>query len=145
MANLPARTNKSSVLESQARFKELIAEQIALGKRPHQIARQIYPDNRSKRAVLSRRIWTMASDDGEFHAMVARRARAEMLFGLGPATKALAGRAGRGRVDAIKLLFEASGFHNTHIKHDHSGEIKVKLDIPRPTFDADVADAEVVE
>jgi hypothetical protein len=69
------------------------------------------------------------------------------MVGLVPATHALAGRAARGRPDAIKVLFEASGFHNPRVRHEHSGEIKIKLDMPRPAFGSDdeVVDADVVD
>jgi hypothetical protein len=59
-------------------------------------------------------------------------------------------RASRGNPTAIRLLFEATGFHNTKVKHEHSGDITVKLEgIPRPEpvveEDHDIVDAEVVD
>lgn len=70
-----------------------------------------------------------------------------MAAGLIPITDALIRRAAKGRPDAIKLAYEASGFHNPRVKHDHSGEINIKLDMPRPkqVESGEVVDAEVVE
>ena len=90
----------------------------------------------------------MVRGDDRFHAMVSAAAHGEMVEGLIPATQALGKRAARGRPDAIKLLFEASGFHNPRVKHEHSGDINIHLDMPRPerVVDEDqVVDAEVVD
>lgn len=78
-------------------------------------------------------------------------AMGELLSGLEGAAEALVRRAHRGRPDAIKLLFEATGFHNPRIKHEHSGDIKLTLDLPRPGVASPpglpepVVDADVVE
>lgn len=88
----------------------------------------------------------MLTDDN-FSRRLMEKFRLSMLVGLGPAVDGLNRRAGKGNVQAIKLLFEASGLHNPKVQHEHSGEVTVKLDIPRPQFvDAtSVPDAQVVE
>jgi hypothetical protein len=68
-----------------------------------------------------------------------------MLMDLGPVATAVGARAKRGRIDAAKLLMESTGFHNPRVKHEHSGDIKLTLNIPRPSFDGEVADADVVD
>lgn len=89
----------------------------------------------------------MVRHDPRLVQEVASMAQGEMTVALGPAVVALGSRARKGRPDAIKLLFEATGFHNPRVKHEHSGDIKISLSMPRPKFDADatVADAEVVD
>lgn len=88
----------------------------------------------------------MVRHDEEFARRVALRARGELLIGLGPAVAGLSRSGARGRVDAAKLLLEASGFHNPRVKHDHSGSIEIKLTMPRPERQAvDIPDADVVD
>jgi len=71
--------------------------------------------------------------------------------GLLPAVAGLNRRAARGRVDAVKLLFESSKFHSPKMQHEHSGEVHIKLDLPRPTpvlnegEGEEIVDAEVVD
>lgn len=123
---------------------------IAEGMRPAQIAKRIHPEDKEARKDLRRRIWKLVREDAEFQARVASRARGEMVLDLIPATRRLGKRAKRlGKAQETKLLYEASGFHNPRVKHEHSGDISIKLEIPRPEkvshVDDDVVDAEVVE
>lgn len=73
--------------------------------------------------------------------------------------EALAKRAKRGRVDAIRLALEVTGVHNPRVRHEHSGDISISLKMPRPAEvsnqtageaaqaleEGNVVDAEVVE
>jgi hypothetical protein len=131
---------------------EAIIACLGKGMSPPQIAKHMYPEDKKARRTMRLRIWRMVREDAQFHVKVAQQAKAQMVTDLLPATQALGRRAKKGRPDAIKLLFEASGFHNPKVKHEHSGDIKVTLDMPRPkrveTLDAnddEVVDAEVVE
>jgi hypothetical protein len=73
------------------------------------------------------------------------------LMGAVPGAAAGVGRMSkRGRTDAAKLIFEATGFHNPRVKHEHSGDVSITLNIPRPQpvvneDGYDVVDADVVE
>ncbi len=129
MANLPTKPAQSSELVPRQRFMEAIAARVGAGQRPDRIARDVYPENAQKRRQLRDRIWYLVRRDEDFHRIVVERARAEMILALEPQTRRLARLR---RPDAIKLLFEASGFHNPRVKHDHSGSIEVKLTMPRP-------------
>jgi len=60
------------------------------------------------------------------------QAIAAMWESLPDVTDALIRRASRGRPDAIKLMWEAMGFHNTRVQHEHSGDIEIRLTVPRP-------------
>lgn len=66
--------------------------------------------------------------------MILERVQAGATFGLIGAADGLAARASR-KTDAAKLLFEMTGVHTPRQKVEHGGEIKIKLEIPRPTFD----------
>lgn len=148
MADLPATTNQSST-PSEAQI--LIARLLADGKRPAYIAKLMHPEDKKARKRARARIWRMVRNESEVMAkLIAEEAQVEMMLGLGPATKALTRRAAKGRPDAIKLLYEASSFHNPRVKHEHSGDIKITLEsVPRPSFqgsdDDDAIDAEVVD
>lgn len=129
MANLPTKLTQSTELAAQQRFMEAIAARVGAGQRPDQIAREVYPTDRVKRRQLRERIWRLVRQDDEFHRIVIERAHGEMVMAIEQQTRRLARLR---RPDAIKLLFEASGFHNPRVKHEHSGNIEVKLSIPRP-------------
>lgn len=149
MASLPAIRDPATLTEREEGFREAIAELIFLGHQPHEIAKMVYPEDEVKRKRLRNKLRRWVREDADFHARVAARAHGEMVVGLGPSVRALVRRASRGNPQALKLLFEASGFHNPKMKHEHSGEVKIKLEMPRPPVVEDeagpVTDAEVVE
>jgi len=108
------------------------------------IARKLYPNDRKARLACYMRVRRRALSDQRVAQRIQEDAKINMMVALGPAVAALGGRAGRtGRTDAVKLLAEMSGFHNPRVQHQHSGEIKIKLELPRPEYD--VPDADVVE
>jgi hypothetical protein len=146
VANLPAVQNQSS--DEPTEFHHRLAEQFAAGRRPAEIAKAVYPNDPVKRKALRRRIWATIHKDPQMAAASASRVQAEMIMGLPLAARALMRRAHKGRVDAIKLAFEATGFHNPRVQHQHSGEISVKVTMPRPPpveDDPQVVDADVVD
>jgi hypothetical protein len=81
--------------------------------------------------------------------------KAELMAALPASGAAVGRRAGRGRPDAAKLVWEASSFHNSKIQHEHSGGIEIRVSIPRPQTTVDTlgpgkdpesfVDADVVE
>lgn len=144
MANLPAKLTDSSVPD---RYVETLVRQMAAGIHPREIARKMYPNpaDKAKRWSLYAKLKRLALDDHRVANGIAQDARLELMVGLTPTVAAMAQRGARGRVDAGKLIMEASGFHNPKVKHEHSGEIKVKLEMPRPDFNHEVPDADVVE
>jgi hypothetical protein len=143
VALLPAEISQNTELS------DLIGAQMAKGMLPMDIARKLYPHDRKKRLACYMRIRRRVLSDERVAQRVREDIQIGMLASLGPAVHALGARAGRGRVDAIKLLLEATGVHNPRVQHEHSGEIKIKLDLPRPAYadanGADVVDADVVE
>jgi hypothetical protein len=119
--------------------------------KPGDVARKLAPNDRHERKKIRARVRRLAASDPVFQARIGELAHGHLIMSLGTAVRGLERAAGRGRSDAIKLLFEATGFHHTKTQHEHSGEIKVKLEIPRPPVLDDegrpepVVDADVVE
>lgn len=149
MAGLPATQTKSSspdLSKGEQRFVELLAK----GHRPPDIAKAAYPNDPRARKNLRRKLWRRVKQDPRISNALAEQARAELVMGVAPASERLAKRAKRlGKAQDVKMLYEASGFHNSRVQHEHSGDITISLDIPRPVRvdpeDVDVQDAEVVD
>jgi hypothetical protein len=147
-----ALQNKSSdqLTDEESAFVECFK----LGMGPADIAKEIVEEGsedwRARRKAIRRKCQLLLRSD-KVAIEIASTAKSQMVMDLLPATKALGRRAKKGRPDAIKLLFEASGFHNSKVKHEHSGDIAVTLNMPRPPArvdheaDPDIVDAEVVE
>lgn len=101
-------------------------------------------DDRRKFKLIETQAYRIIGTDPEIQRRVGERAHGEMIMAVPKAAAALARRASRGNPQAIKLLFEASGFHNPKVQHEHSGDIKIELSLPRPPA-VDIPDADVVE
>jgi hypothetical protein len=150
VARLPAEKAESSRLLT-AGWE--IAERIADGKELKEIAKQLYPGttrkDRHNRKDFQRRILDLAAHNTEFQHAFATQGRAELILMLPRIARRLAQRAAHlGKAPDVKLVFEASGFHNPKVNHEHSGDVNIRLVIPRPELpssDQDVVEAEVVE
>lgn len=152
MANLPAIANEPS-LEKIA----VLVDHAANGRTPEELARKLFPGTdrvaRRRRRQFADQCYGLAANDPRFQTLIANRAKGKLIWHLNDVAEALVRRAsvGGARVDAMKLALEASGFHNPRIQHDHSGEVKLTLNIPRPPVLDDegrpekVVDADVVE
>lgn len=105
---------------------------MAEGRSPTMIAKTLRPGDKTGQATMRRRIYNMYKQP-RMQDELAARLKLMTIMGLGPAVRALNRKAAAGRVDAIKVLFEASGFYNPRIQHDHSGEIEITIrNAPRP-------------
>lgn len=155
MAN-PGPKKRSSYLQrtnqevSQARV-DTIAEQLAFGHHPREIAAVLHPgDPRSQRATR-REIERLVRMDPRIYKQVLDHARVDLASGVGPSLRGLIRRARGGNPQAARLVLEIAGVHNPRVKHEHKGDIKIKLEgLPRPQFertgiDDQVVDADVVE
>lgn len=153
MANSLARQNGSSTPEKVIPDWALsVAEALADGQSVSQIARKLAKGDKAAAQRWRKRIRRLAWNDARLKAALAATAEAELQLGLPASAKAIASRAGRGRPDAAKLTWAATGFHNEKVSHEHSGDIQINVSIPRPqtTVDEigpgkDYVDAEVVE
>lgn len=134
--------------ENRERFYSQLVDRLSDGESVDEIAFRLYPGNtrhdKIKRRRFRERVFKYTAEDPTLQLALTTASKAEMWLALPAVTHALIRRAVRGRPDAIKLLFEASGFHNPRVKHEHSGDINIKLSIPRPT-PVDIPEADVVE
>jgi len=145
VAHSPMPRTKSSLETYQDAFRLRLAEYIFKGIRPAKIARRLSSDPVKQRR-LYRRIRRMVRNDPELRSAVLARTQEEFLFNIGPITERLNQRArALGKPDSVKLVYEASGFHNPRVKHEHGGQVEIKLTIPRPEIPKAVGNAEVVE
>jgi hypothetical protein len=112
------------------------------------LARLITKDPRRQKA-WRQRIRTMLATDPEVQLAIHEMTHAQLVQDLPTITKRMGKRAkATGRQPEVKLAYEASGFHNPRVAHEHSGDITIKLDIPRPSRvenEEEIVDAEVVD
>lgn len=128
---------------------ETVSDALIAGHDADGLAEKIYPGNESAQRKFKRRLRKHAVHSEDFQRLMYEKAQAQLVLGLGIASQALVRKAARGYLPAIKLIMEATGFHNPRVRHDHTGEVKVSIDIPRaPELAAEagpVVDAEVVD
>jgi hypothetical protein len=153
----PGRANlekfQSSNPEGKPKAKHLaVAQCLRLGMSVGKMAKYMSDDPVEQKAWRQRIRNMIRNESATMAAAVNQVANEQMMMDLPAAVSALGRRAKKGRPDAIKLLFEASGFHNPKVKHEHSGDINVNLNVPRPSMekvqnleDPNIVDAEVVE
>lgn len=91
------------------------------------------PGDRQRIMKRYRRLVRRAvSRSEQFHMDQRNQSLGSLWLALPDITDALIRRAKRGRPDAIKLAWEAMGFYNPKVKHEHSGDIEIRLTLPRP-------------
>jgi hypothetical protein len=142
---LPAKIKESP--QGPSEIEMAIVDLMADGMRHTQIAKKLAPDDKKKQKAIRAKIRRMAQGEA-FQLDVARQARALKVLGLLPSTEALVRKAAAGRVDAIKLLFESSGYYSPKSEVNHSGEVQITIKgLPRPerVEDETIADAEVID
>jgi hypothetical protein len=153
MAGSPVRTNAALPAPGLSQMQQLAAAKYAQGWTGPKLAVRLAAGNRNKAKYLRSqfRKWEY---DPIFQAEVMRLARAKGLSHIGPSVEGMAQRAAR-RPDAAKLFWAMMGFHNDKVSHEHSGDIQIHVNIPRPPTTVDqigpgkepesFVDADVVE
>jgi hypothetical protein len=130
LAVVPA-ANEGSIAKF-TEYEDNLLWVLAEGRSPMQIAKQLHPNDKAKQATARRKVYKLFQRV-DLQDELAARLRLIQILGLGPAVKALNRKSAAGRVDAIKLSFESSGFHNPRIQHDHGGEVQITIrNAPRP-------------
>src|SRR3982751_3620137 len=135
----------------QAQLQELstaqrkVLDAIADGAEPADIARKLAKGDKVKAREWRHRIRYWMRENQTFRDHLGLDGRIEAMGMTGMAVHALGRRAQRGRVDAIRLAFEVSGFHNPKVQHnhEHSGTIDINLKMggrPEPVVDAEVVE-----
>lgn len=141
MGRLPAVANEHSDVRS-ARIRALLRK----GWTTKEIAEKLASGNPRRRRTIERQLRAILSLSEEQVQEIGLSAKGVTYENLEEAMEALARRANKGNVPAIKLLAEISGFHNPRVQHEHSGDIKITItEAPRPQPVEDVIDAEVVD
>lgn len=143
MASLPKTVDSSAVEPSKAH--EYIVNRLERGETPPQIAKRLAKGDKKKAKALRRKIWRMVRNDPLMQRAIVERTQAQSLAAMPAAIGAASKRAARGRMDAVKFLGETSGVHNPRVKHEHSGDIKITLDMPRPAFGSVDDDGNVLD
>lgn len=148
MAGLPATKTPSPDVQDLTRTDtpraHVVRALLYKGHEPRAIARAMAKGNKRKFKLIETQAYRIIGTDKQIQQRIGERAHGLLIAGVPAATAALARRAAKGNPQAIKLLFEASGFHNPKVQHEHSGDIKIELSLPRPPAQEPV-DAEVVE
>jgi hypothetical protein len=141
------KANKSSPVEL-SELHMVIIDALESGETVPKLAMRLAKGDKKKAKSLRVKLHRLVQKDKALQEGIYNRARSNLVAGLPSATQAAVKRAGRGRMDAVKFVAESTGFHNPRVQHEHSGDIKVSLDMPRPKFEQDVIDvpeADVVE
>lgn len=147
---LPAEITESSLSKGQVRLRQRVADLIVEGKTISEIATALSRGDKHKAYNWRQKLRRWAATDKVFVGLLHEAANANLQVGLAPASAGLTRRAARGRVGEVKLLMEAAGFHNSKQTHEHTGEVKISITMPRPTPVANleeggIVDADVVE
>jgi hypothetical protein len=145
-AHLPSRKTSKTPAKTRS---DAIRKLIKRGWTSQEIAEHLGGgDERRIKTIRTQILRIIGSDKeiGEHLALVTTGSMREAL----PATgDGLGRRAGRGRVGEAKLLMEATGFHSSRQRHEHTGKIEISISAPRPEpvaqIEEQIVDAEVVE
>lgn len=143
MAGLPVQVDSQTLPQERI---EALAEQLAMGYHPRDIARRLHPHNPREMRKARRRIEQAIKSDPRLYANVLDHVRTDIMSGVGPAVRGLIKRAKSGNPQASRLILEIAGVHNPRVKHEHQGDIKIKLEgLPRPKFERASIDDEIVD
>jgi hypothetical protein len=126
--------------------REKIRKLLAKGYAVDEIVDKIAGDDARKRRIVSAQIHNMIHLDVQTQDIMGSMSKGSMIADTYEAALALGRRAKKGNIPAIKLLFEATGFYNPRIEHEHSGEININFKgLPRPDRHEDVTEADGIE
>jgi hypothetical protein len=100
-----------------------------------------------KYRVLLSQAYQLAGRNKTYQELKAAELKGHLLSNVDGIASGLSRRARTGRPDAVKLALEVTGIHNPKMQHEHSGDISIRLELPRPTPPKaiDVPDADVVD
>lgn len=121
-------------LPEPTRLHLALVEAMNKGMTTGQIAKKLAKGDEKRAKYWRDKIRKMLRDDPMLKRAIVQQASNNLIVGLPGATAAAVRRSHKGRMDAIKFVSESTGFHNPRVQHEHSGDIKITVDIPRPTF-----------
>jgi hypothetical protein len=123
---------KKKQVEKRRTRADVIRTLIRKGWTAPEIAKKAAPDNLVRQRTIKRQVYRVMMDDPIWQAQQQAAGAAIASEAWPDAIEAVTRRAKRGRTDAAKLMGEVSGIHNPRIQHEHSGDINLKLVLPRP-------------
>lgn len=137
MPNTPAKQPRQGADRTR---NDLISEKkrqaylslLAKGFTAEQIACKLAEKGTRRYRKIKGQVLRVASEDEEYLASKASHFEGVLASQLPEMGEALARRARRGRVDAIKLALEVTGVHNPKVKHEHTGGVDIRLVMTRP-------------
>jgi hypothetical protein len=129
-ANLPDLRMKSTPENTRANKIRKLLEK---GYTPPQIAKAMAKRGMGTEKTIRRQAQKLAGQEKGFLFGQLSEVRGMGLTAAPDAMNGLIRRARAGRPDAVKLLFEVTGIHNPKMQHEHSGDISIRLELPRPT------------
>lgn len=154
MAGPPSAIKQSSELSPQDQQAIRIASVLATGVDYLTLAKRLGGKDEAARKRWRMRI-KRAMKNPHSQMILSDAAQAEMWLNLLPITDAVIQRARRGRPDAIRMVWQATGFYNEKVQHEHSGDVAITLKIARPEpvvdhtkrmdLEEGIVDADVVE
>jgi hypothetical protein len=117
---------------------------LAKGWDPVDIAEQLSNGDPKKALSIRTQIYRLAEDE-KVQLAIGQASKGAATLAVLPATEALVRRATRGNIPAIKLLYEASGFHNQRLEHKHSGKVEIAFTgVMRAPLTEDISQADPV-
>lgn len=131
------------------KYHHAIVDAFERGETVGDIARTLAHGDEKKRKKYATKLRSMVRNDRILQRALIERGQMNLLTAVPMASVAIGKRAAKGRMDAAKFVMEATGVHNPRVRHEHSGEVRVSLDLPRPKFAEakviEIDDAEVIE
>lgn len=137
MAGSPVRQNGSTAVgPTLSRPQIVVLAALADGKTAPEIANRLSKGNKQKARQIRSKLRRWATQP-EFRNALFEVTQGNMILALPEINEALVRRAARGRPDAAKMIWSATGFHNDKVSHEHSGGIEITVSIPRPATTVD--------
>lgn len=140
-------------LPEPTRLHIAIIDRLEKGQSIQGMAVELAKGDKAKARRYREKLRRMLAKDPILKRAIMERSRDTLVAGLPGAMQAAVKRSHRGRMDAVRFVSESTGFHNPKVKHEHSGEVKITVNVPRPKFadtesvadDMAIEDADVVE
>ena len=136
MAHLPEPTSKSPERTELMNIELAILKAAEEGKTIKDIAYKLVPAGKGtwiKRQKLIVKLEKLVVESPLLTEALFNKGKVRLMTAVPDITDSLSIRAQEtGKPDAVRLAFEASGFHNPKVQHEHSGDISISLNIPRP-------------
>jgi hypothetical protein len=130
--SLSPQTRNSNAVAPPTRLEQLVARAVADRVPLPTIANRLARKTGKPAKYWRQRLRRVVAHSSYVRDEAFTATNAELIMALPASGEAIGRRAGRGRPDAAKLMWSATGYHNDRVQHEHSGGIDIRLSIPRP-------------